>query len=96
MRWFMHSAVTFMHVGSVAAFSLSVPVGTPTKPRQMAVPEPTPVMMAMPESVSMFAVVPLLIADSDSALEQLQAFQQSHAFLISIMVAIATRLIILT
>ena len=37
----------------------------------------------------------LLLADADDAIAQLEQFQQSHAFLISIMVAIATRLIIL-
>jgi hypothetical protein len=81
-------------VASAAAFS-------PTAVSRVHRPQPVyscklPCLVSMVVSMEPVMSTPagLLIADQD-VLSQLESFQQSHAFLISIVLAIVTRLIIL-
>lgn len=82
-------ATLALHVASAAAFSMAVGVRSPVK-AQLS----NAMMMTTPD-VPAALTSSLLVADSESIFSQLEAFQQSHAFLISIMLAIATRLVIL-
>ena len=77
--------LVFMDFTTVSSFVL--PVVAP-QPQLLRVPNAAPVQM-----VDVTSAAPLLLADADIA-QTLENFQQSHAFLISILVAILTRYII--
>jgi hypothetical protein len=85
---FMASAAAF----SPAAFSSA-------NRAQLSLPRQVPRSLTMMEPVAAapagLAAGLLLLADTQDAIAQLEQFQQSHAFLLSIIFAIATRLIIL-